>query len=179
MDSRSSSANPENLRKTGTGAVEDRLRSRKTLSDMEEAAQRGTIIQDAGFRCGPAHYLAVDQEMPQAGQGTLFFPRLLHRLPGADRGGPAEKCRCHHGRAERLRAPRCGAIFFPGPASIPALPWNRISRGTPRTVAWRWAIAIGSGYLFPTTFRQEVFSDLTGRARRVDGSPGRSHGGPV
>ncbi len=42
------------------------------------------------------------------------------------------------------------------------MPSSRITPGAPGSAPWRLGIAIGSGYLFPTTFEKEVYSDLTG-----------------
>ena len=50
-------------------------------------------------------------------------------------------------------------------------------RAWERTIAS--GIAIGSGYLFPTTFENEVYSRPDRRAWRTDGRSGWHHGSPV
>ena len=50
-------------------------------------------------------------------------------------------------------------------------------RACERTLAL--GIAIGSGYLFPTTFRERSLQRSDRRARRVDGRAGGHHGSPV
>jgi ketol-acid reductoisomerase len=54
------------------------------------------------------------------------------------------------------------SIFFPGAASIRALPCIRTTRGGPRSGPWRWALPSGPDISFPTTFEKEVYSDLVG-----------------
>ena len=44
---------------------------------------------------------------------------------------------------------------------------------------WRSGIAIGSGYLFPTTFQNEVYSDLTGERGILMGALAGRDGSPV
>ncbi len=62
------------------------------------------------------------------------------------------------------RAPeeRSAPTFSPGAGSTPASPSTRTATGRARERIVALGIAIGSGYLFPTTFENEVHSDLTG-----------------
>ena len=54
---------------------------------------------------------------------------------------------------------------------MPALQFNRMPPAT-RWNARRAEIAIGAGYLFPTTFENEVYSDLTGERGVLMGASG-------
>ena len=62
-------------------AVEDGWVPGKTLFDIDEAVQRGTIIQMLVSDAAQRADLAADQEEPQARRRALLLARLLDRLP--------------------------------------------------------------------------------------------------
>jgi ketol-acid reductoisomerase len=142
-------------------AVADGWVPGKTLFDMEEAAQRGTIIQmlvsDAAQRAiwpaikkclkpGKALYFSHGFSIAYKSQTGVVPPKNVDVIMVAPKGS---------GTSVR-RNFLCGA----GINSSFAVEQDYTGRARERCLAV--GIAIGSGYLFPTTFKQEVFSDLTG-----------------
>jgi ketol-acid reductoisomerase len=142
-------------------AVNDGFVPGKSLFPLEEAAERGTIIQ----------YLLSD-----AGQVALW-PKIKKRLKDGN------ALSFSHGFAITYRdqthvippdyvdvimvAPkgsgrtvRRNFLAGSGINSSYAIYQDYTGRAEERTIAL--GIAIGSGYLFPTTFEKEVFSDLVG-----------------
>jgi ketol-acid reductoisomerase len=142
-------------------AVADGWVKGKTLFPVEEAAKRGTVIQ----------YLLSD-----AGQ-CLQWPRIVECLdagdmlyfshgfaitykdqtgvvppPNVDVALVAPKGSGRSVRANFLDGSGINASF--------AVQQDATGRALERTLAL--GIAIGAGYLFETTFRKEVYSDLTG-----------------
>lgn len=142
-------------------AVNDGWKPNETLFDLEEAAQRGTIIQ----------YLLSD-----AGQKEMW-PRLKpHLTPGkalyfshgfsivfSDQTGvipPADI-------DVILVAPKGSGTtvrrhFLEGRGINASFAIHQDATGRARDRCLALGVAIGSGYLFETTFRKEVVSDLTG-----------------
>lgn len=133
----------------------------ETLFPLEEAASRGTIIQ----------FLLSD-----AGQ-TIFWPRLLPQLR------PGKALYFSHGFAITYRdltgivppehidvilvAPKGSGLslrrnFLEGSGVNSSFAIFQDATGKARERVLALGIAIGSGYLFPTTFEKEVYSDLTG-----------------
>ena len=128
-----------------------------------EAAKRGHDhpVPDVRRRSQKIH-VARAQAASDSGQGSLLLPRFLHRLQGADGGDSACGHRRHPGRPQGRRAGPCGTISLQAAASTPASPSSRTPRARARERTLAVGVAIGSGYLFPTTFEKEVYSDLTG-----------------
>jgi ketol-acid reductoisomerase len=133
----------------------------KTLFNVEEAAEKGTVIQ----------YLLSD-----AGQRSQW-PKLVERLnegdmlyfshgfsvtykedtgvippPHVDVALVAPKGSGTSVRRNFLAGSGINASY--------AVHQNHTGRANERAIAL--GIAIGAGYLFPTTFKNEVYSDLTG-----------------
>jgi len=142
-------------------AVHDGWVPGETLFPLEEAAERGTVIQ----------YLISD-----AGQ-RLMWPRIKPHLKKGD------ALYFSHGFSivynERtgvipptdvdvvLVAPKGSgtsvrANFLAGSGINSSFAVEQDYTGRARERALALGIAIGSGYLFATTFEKEVFSDLTG-----------------
>ena len=71
---------------------------------------------------------------------------------------------------ERLGHAACAAISWTAPASTPASPFTRMPPGVAKERTIALGIAIGAGYLFPTTFENEVYSDLTGERGMLMGA---------
>src|SRR5437660_4093842 len=142
-------------------AVQDGWTPGQTLFAMEEAAQRGTIIQyllsDAGQKdqwsrlkpyltSGKALYFSHGFSIVYSDQTGVIPPRDIDVILIAPKGSGTTVRR----------------LFLEGKGinSSYAVHQNATGRALDRCLAC--GIAIGSGYLFETTFQKEVFSDLTG-----------------
>jgi ketol-acid reductoisomerase len=142
-------------------AVEDGWVPGETLFPVEEAAEKGTVIQyllsDAGQR---SQWSKIVECMDEG--DMLYFSHGFSITfkddtgvippPHVDVALVAPK---GSGRSVRLN-------FLDGSginASF-AIQQDATGRAYERTIAL--GIAIGAGYLFPTTFENEVYSDLTG-----------------
>ena len=133
----------------------------KTLFSVEEAAERGTVIQyllsDAGQRSqwpkiieclneGDMLYFSHGFSITYKDQTDVVPP------PHVDVALVAPKGSGRSVRSNFLDGSGINASF--------AVHQDATGRALERTLAL--GIAIGAGYLFPTTFENEVFSDLTG-----------------
>jgi len=133
----------------------------KTLFSLEEAAERGTMIQylvsDAGqvamwpkicplLKPGDALYFSHGFGIVYRDQTGIVPPEFVDVMLVAPKGSGTSV------RANFLSGSGINSSF--------AVHQDYTGRATERTLAA--GIAIGSGYLFPTTFEKEVYSDLTG-----------------
>ncbi|HJX70761.1 MAG TPA: ketol-acid reductoisomerase [Bacteroidales bacterium] len=142
-------------------AVKDGWVSGKTLFPIEEAAKKGTIIQylvsDAAQRAvwpvlkqclnqGDALYFSHGFSITYKEQTGVVPPSNVDVILVAPKGSGTSV--------------RRNFLAGTGINSSYAVFQDYTGRARQRTLAL--GIAIGSGYLFPTTFENEVFSDLTG-----------------
>jgi ketol-acid reductoisomerase len=142
-------------------AVKDGWVPGKTLFDIEEAASKGTIIQylvsDAGqkivwpilkpcLKGGDALYFSHGFSIVYKEQTGIIPPDNIDVILVAPKGSGASV--------------RSNYLAGSGINSSYAIFQDATGRAKERTLAI--GIAIGSGYLFPTTFEEEVYSDLTG-----------------
>lgn len=133
----------------------------KTLFDIEEAARRGTIIQmlvsDAAQRAiwpavkkclnpGDALYFSHGFSIVYKDQTKVIPPKDVDVILVAPKGS---------GTSVRRN-------FLSGAGINSSFAVHQDFTGRARERCLALGIAIGSGYLFPTTFENEVFSDLTG-----------------
>ena len=133
----------------------------KTLFPLEEAAERGTIIQylisDAGqmsawprikpcLNKGDALYFSHGFSIVYKEQTGVVPPDYVDVIMVAPKGSGTSV--------------RANFISGSGINSSYAVFQDYTGRALERTLAL--GIAVGSGYLFPTTFQSEVYSDLTG-----------------
>ena len=133
----------------------------KTLFDIDEAAKRGTIIQmlvsDAAQRIiwpvikknlnpGDALYFSHGFSIVYERQTKVIPPKDVDVIMVAPKGSGTSL------RRNFLSGAGINASF--------AVEQDATGRARQRCIAL--GIAIGSGYLFPTTFKGEVYSDLTG-----------------
>jgi ketol-acid reductoisomerase len=152
------------LRDTGRGwdlAQQDGWAPGKTLFSLEEAAKRGTIVQyllsDAGQKeqwprlkpyltAGKALYFSHGFSIAFGDQTGVVPPKDIDVILVAPKGSGTTVRR----------------LFVDGKGinSSYAVHQDATGRALERCLAC--GIAIGSGYLFETTFQREVFSDLTG-----------------
>ena len=142
-------------------AVEDGFVPGETLFPLEEAARKGTVIQfllsDAGQvalwpnikKCldeGDALYFSHGFSVVYKDQTEIIPPENVDVILVAPKGSG--------------RTVRTNFLDGSGINSSFAIHQDFTGRAKERTLAL--GIAIGSGYLFPTTFAKEVHSDLTG-----------------
>jgi ketol-acid reductoisomerase len=142
-------------------AVNDGFVPGETLFPLEEAAEKGTIIQyllsDAGqvavwpkikehLKEGDALYFSHGFAITYRDQTHVIPPDYVDVIMVAPKGSG--------------RTVRTNFLAGSGINSSYAVYQDYTGRAEERTIAL--GIAIGSGYLFPTTFEKEVFSDLVG-----------------
>jgi ketol-acid reductoisomerase len=142
-------------------AVKDGWVPGKTLFSLEEAAKRATVIQflvsDAGqkmtwpaikecLKPGDALYFSHGFAVVYADQTGVVPPDFVDVILVAPKGSGTSV--------------RANFLDGSGINSSYAVYQDFTGRAEERTLAL--GIAVGSGYLFPTTFQNEVYSDLTG-----------------
>jgi len=142
-------------------AVSDGWKPGTTLFSLEEATDRGTIIQflisDAGQMAqwpkikpylneGDALYFSHGFSIVYSKQTGVKPPKNIDVILVAPKGSGTTV--------------RRNFLEGAGINSSYAIHQDYTGRAEERTLAL--GIAIGSGYLFPTTFKKEVYSDLTG-----------------
>jgi ketol-acid reductoisomerase len=142
-------------------AVDDGWVPGKTLFPIAEAVQRGTIIQylvsdaaqkilwpvvSANLKKGDALYFSHGFSIVYREQTGVIPQKDVDVILVAPKGSGASV--------------RTNFLAGSGINSSFAIHQDATGRAKVRTLAL--GIAIGSGYLFPTTFENEVFSDLTG-----------------
>lgn len=142
-------------------AIKDGWVPGKTLFSLEEAAKRGTIIQflvsDAAQKMiwptvkqylneGDAVYFSHGFSIVYPDQTGVVPPKNVDVILVAPKGSGTSV--------------RANFLDGSGINSSYAVHQDFTGRATERTLAV--GIAVGSGYLFPTTFKNEVYSDLTG-----------------
>jgi ketol-acid reductoisomerase len=142
-------------------AVDDGFEPGKTLFSVEEAAERGSIIQyllsDAGqmamwpkikpcLKQGDALYFSHGFSIVYKNQTGVVAPGNVDVILVAPKGSG--------------RTVRTNFLEGSGINSSYAIFQDHTGRALERTIAV--GIGIGSGYLFPTTFEKEVHSDLVG-----------------
>jgi ketol-acid reductoisomerase len=133
----------------------------KTLFEVEEACQRGTIIEmlvsDAAQRAiwpavkaqlkpGNAVYFSHGFSIVYRNQTKVVPPKDVDVIMVAPKGS---------GTSLRRN-------FLSGAGINSSFAVEQDATGRARERCLALGIAVGSGFLFPTTFRNEVFSDLTG-----------------
>jgi ketol-acid reductoisomerase len=142
-------------------AVEDGWVPGETLFSVEEAAERGTVIQyllsDAGQRSQWSKIVEClnDGDMLYFSHGfsiTFKDDTGVIPPPHVDVALVAPKGSGRSVRTNFLDGSGINASF--------AVQQDATGRAYERTIAL--GIAIGAGYIFPTTFEKEVYSDLTG-----------------
>lgn len=153
----------QNTRSSGTYelAVKDGWVPGETLLSIEDAAARGTIkmylLTDAGqkevwpkikdsFKEGDALYFSHGFGIVYGNMTGIIPPKNIDVILVAPKGSGASV--------------RRNFVAGSGINSSFAIYQDYTGKAENRTKAI--GIAIGSGYLFPTTFEKEVYSDLTG-----------------
>jgi ketol-acid reductoisomerase len=152
------------LREKGRGwdlAQQDGWVPGQTLFGLDEAAHRGTIVQyllsDAGQKAqwpglkphltaGKALYFSHGFSIVYSDQTGVVPPKDIDVILVAPKGSGTTVRR----------------LFLEGKGINASYAVHQDATGRALDRCLACGIAIGSGYLFETTFRQEVFSDLTG-----------------
>jgi ketol-acid reductoisomerase len=142
-------------------ALQDGWAPGKTLFSLEEAIDRGTILQyllsDAGqkdqwpklkplLKKGQALYFSHGFSIVYADQTGVIPPKDIDVILVAPKGSGTTVRR----------------LFLEGRGINASFAIHQDATGRARDRCLATGIAIGSGYLFETTFQKEVFSDLTG-----------------
>ncbi len=142
-------------------AKEDGWKPGEDLFEIEEAAQRGTIIEllisDAAHRAvwpvikknlnpGDALFFSHGFSIVYKDQTKVIPPEDIDVIMVAPKGS---------GTSLRRN-------FLSGAGINSSFAVHQDATGRARDRCIALGIAIGSGYLFPTTFEKEVYSDLTG-----------------
>jgi len=142
-------------------AVEDGFVPGETLFSPEEAAKRATIIQYLLSDAGQAEMWPVMKNCLQPGNALYFshgFSIVYKEQTGVI--PPADIDVILVAPKGSGRTVRTNFLDGSGINSSFAVFQDATGKAMERTLAV--GIAIGSGYLFPTTFEKEVYSDLTG-----------------
>ncbi|MDX9787033.1 MAG: ketol-acid reductoisomerase [Desulfobacterales bacterium] len=142
-------------------AVADGFIPGKTLFSIEEAARRGTIVQFLLSDAGQVALWPKVKECLNEGD-ALFFSHGFGAVYKDQTGiiPPANIDVILVAPKGSGRTVRTNFLDGSGINSSYAVFQDYTGRAEERTLAM--GIAIGSGYLFPTTFEKEVYSDLTG-----------------
>jgi len=142
-------------------AVEDGWVPGETLFSVEEAAERGTVIQyllsDAGQR---SQWPGIVERLNEG--DMLYFSHGFSVTFKDDTGviPPPHVDVALVAPKGSGRSVRVNFLEGSGINASYAIHQDFTGRAAERTIAL--GIAIGAGYLFPTTFEKEVLSDLTG-----------------
>jgi ketol-acid reductoisomerase len=142
-------------------AVADGWMPGKTLFDIDEAVRRGTIIQmlvsdaaqrqiwpvvKANLKSGDALYFSHGFAIAYRKQTGVVPPKNVDVIMVAPKGS---------GTSVRRN-------FLAGAGINSSFAIEQDATGHAKERCLAVGIGIGSGYLFPTSFQREVFSDLTG-----------------
>lgn len=155
--------------KTWDKAIADGWVPGETLFEIEEAAEKGTIIQyllsDAGqialwptikkyLTPGKALYFSHGFGITYKDQTGIIPPADVDVILVAPKGSGTSLRR----------------MFLAGKGLNSSFAIHQDATGKGRTRAIALGIGVGSGYLFETDFRKEVFSDLTGERGTLMGA---------
>lgn len=155
--------------KTWDKAVADGWVPGETLFEIEEAAEKGTIIQyllsDAGqitlwptikkhLTAGKALYFSHGFGITYKEQTGIIAPEDVDVILVAPKGSGTSLRR----------------LFLEGKGLNSSFAIHQDATGKARDRAIALGIGVGSGYLFETDFRKEVFSDLTGERGTLMGA---------
>jgi ketol-acid reductoisomerase len=142
-------------------AIQDGWAPGKTLFPIAEAVRRGTVVQyllsDAGQKeqwpsikplltAGKALYFSHGFAITYSDQTGVIPPKDIDVILVAPKGSGTSVRR----------------LFLDGKGINSSFAIHQDATGRARERALALGIAIGSGYLFETTFQKEVYSDLTG-----------------
>src|SRR5207237_3982045 len=133
----------------------------KTLFPMEEAAKRGTIIQYLLSDAGQKAYWPTLKPLLTKGK-ALYFSHGFSIVYGDQTGVVPPKDIDVILVAPKGSGTTVRRHFLEGKGINASFAIHQDATGRARDRCLACGIAIGSGYLFETTFKKEVVSDLTG-----------------
>lgn len=133
----------------------------ETLFDLEEAARRGTVIQYLLSDAGQKDFWPKLKPLLTAGKALYFshgFSIVYHDQTGVIPPKDIDVILC----APKGSGTTVRRHFLEGKGINASFAIHQDATGRARERCLALGIAIGSGYLFETTFQKEVYSDLTG-----------------
>lgn len=155
--------------KTWDKAVADGWVPGETLFELEEACQRGTILQFLLSDAGQIALWPTVKEHLTAGKALYFshgfgitYKERTGIIPPADVDVILVAPK---GSGTSLRR-----MFLEGRGLNSSYAVFQDATGRAHDRAVSLGIGVGSGYLFPTTFKKEVYSDLTGERGTLMGA---------
>jgi ketol-acid reductoisomerase len=133
----------------------------KTLVDIEEAAKQGTVIMFLLSDAGQKQLWEVVKKHLKPGK-TLYFSHgfsiVFHNHTGVVPPKDVDVVMvAPKGSGTTLRR-----LFLEGRGINSSIAVHQDVSGKAKERAYALGVAIGSGYLYETTFQKEVYSDLTG-----------------
>ncbi len=142
-------------------AMEDGWVPGKTLFEVDEAVRRGTVVQNLLSDAGQKAMWPVVKENLQEGAALYFSHGFSVVYPKQTGVRPPKNVDVI------LVAPKGSGTtvrrhFLEGRGINSSFAVHQDFTGKARDRCIALGIAIGSGYLFETTFKKEVYSDLTG-----------------
>jgi ketol-acid reductoisomerase len=142
-------------------AVQDGWVPGQTLFPLEEAAHRGTIVQYLLSDAGQKEFWAKLKPHLTKGK-ALYFSHGFSIVYNDQTGVAPSKDIDVILVAPKGSGTTVRRLFLEGKGINASFAIHQDATGKARERALALGIAIGSGYLFETTFQKEVFSDLTG-----------------
>jgi ketol-acid reductoisomerase len=142
-------------------AVQDGWKPGETLFDLSEAAQRGTIVQYLLSDAGQKAYWPTLKPLLTKGK-ALYFSHGFSIVYGDQTGVVPPKDIDVILVAPKGSGTTVRRHFLEGKGINASFAIHQDATGRARDRCLACGIAIGSGYLFETTFHKEVVSDLTG-----------------
>ena len=142
-------------------AVSDGWKPGETLFDVEEAAKRGTIIQYLLSDAGQKEMWPRIKPFLTAGKALYFshgFSIVFNDQTGVVPPKDIDVILC----APKGSGTTVRRHFLEGRGINASFAVHQDASGRARDRCLALGVAIGSGYLFETTFHKEVVSDLTG-----------------
>src|SRR5947209_2585032 len=133
----------------------------KTLFPLEEAARRGTIVQYLLSDAGQKEFWPTLKPLLTPGK-ALYFSHGFSIVYGNQTGVVPPKDIDVILVAPKGSGTTVRRLFLEGRGINASYAIHQDATGRAKDRALALGIAIGSGYLFETTFQKEVFSDLTG-----------------
>jgi ketol-acid reductoisomerase len=142
-------------------AVQDGWVPGQTLFPLEEAARRGTVVQYLLSDAGQKEFWPKLKPLMTKGK-ALYFSHGFSIVYNEQTGVVPPKDIDVILVAPKGSGTTVRRLFLEGKGINASFAIHQDATGKARERALALGIAIGSGYLFETTFQQEVFSDLTG-----------------
>jgi ketol-acid reductoisomerase len=142
-------------------AVADGWKPNETLFALEEAARRGTIIQYLLSDAGQKEFWPILKPLLTKGK-ALYFSHGFSIVYGNQTGVVPPKDIDVILVAPKGSGTTVRRHFLEGKGINASFAVHQDATGRARDRCLACGIAIGSGYLFETTFHKEVVSDLTG-----------------